>query len=131
MYDLTTFKWLGYSETSPQEISRSQTALARRGALDTDGDITKEAVALERVEAATVDLSLCMTESDRYGCALEVATFLAFTNQPRGPFGRTELGALAYQRFRRGCHDDLELYLRVFHHWSIQGTLSKKRAWAK
>jgi len=131
VYDLGTFKWLGYDETRTEEIARSSTALSRRGVLDAEGDITKRAVELQPIEASTIDLSLFMAESDKFACSLEVATFLAFTNQPRGPFDRGEAGGIAYQRWRSGCLDDLEFYLRVFHHWSRQGSNEKRKQWAK
>lgn len=117
--ELESFEWLGRAETCAAEISRSISALARRGALDGDGDITNRGVELDTIEADTVDLLLCMSESDAFGCALEVATFLAFIGLPNNLFRRGTEGLVGYDAWRQGCYDDLEFYLRLFHHWSL------------
>lgn len=118
--DLDNFEWLGYdagSDVQSKERQRALHTLNKCGAIDSDGDITNRGLELERLETTTVDLALFVSESDTFGCTLEVATFLAFSNQSRSLFVEGNIGLLSYERWRQGCVDDLEFYLRIFSHW--------------
>lgn len=67
--------------------------------------------------------------ADRFACAYEVATFLAFIEQ-NSPFPNTEHGFVQYSRWRHGCKDDLEFYLRLFHNgWSPD--VQRREEWEK
>lgn len=127
--DLTTFEWLGKPDTSPKEIERAASALALRGAIDKDGDITNRGMELALLQTSTLDLALCVSEGDAFACALEVATFLAFLGQSGSAFQLNEKGVWQYNRWRGGCYDDLEFYLRLFHHWSTRVERDEKRSW--
>lgn len=129
--DLASYKWIGKSETPPEEVERAQAVLRERGAVDEDGDITPGGVELERVQADSVDLSAFMVDSDAHACALEVAAFVAFVSQRGSPFGKDEAGLLGFQRWRSGCYDDLEFYLRVLHHWRQVRDERQRQAWCK
>lgn|GEM_PF-2771370 len=129
--DLSTYEWIGKSETPPAEIGRARAVLTERTTIDADGDITPAGVELERIQADSVDLSVFMADSDMHACALEVATFVAFVNLTGSPFGKDELALLGYHRWRTGCYDDLEFYLKVFHHWRQVKSKSQRQAWCR
>ncbi|MGH9893973.1 MAG: helicase-related protein, partial [bacterium] len=118
--DLDSFSWLGRDgedEKQEKEFQRAKRALEEKDIIDKDGDITERGIELNRIEGPRIDLLLFMSESDTFGCALEVATFLGFLQQGSA-FRRGPTGLASYSRWRRGCYDDLEFYLRIFHHWS-------------
>lgn len=117
--DLSNFEWLGRPDDA--EVQRAQRALVARGATDSDGDITNRGVELQSIETSTVDLALFMSESDTFGCALEVATFLAMVGQPGTYLCKGDDAILGFHRIRQGCTDDLEFYLRLFHLWAKMG----------
>lgn len=124
--DLNSFRWLGRSAgpaqgSSEAEASRSQAALRRRNAIDSSGDVTSRGLELGGLQVGRVELAECLAEADTFACSLEVATFLAFISQSRYPFADGEGGLLAYVRWRAGCYDDLEFYLRLYHHWTSKG----------
>lgn len=136
--DLQKFQWLGFSDTATQkqqevEKERAITLLRKRGALDDEGDITKNGYQLEKIQTDTIDLALFMDQSDSFACSLEVATFLAFVidGVSTWPFARNDSGLLSYERWRTGCHDDLEFYLRLFHNWQIakKGSTDQYESW--
>lgn len=135
--NLDEFNWLGFDKQDglqSGERERSLSALKRHGVVDVDGDITHRGLELEGVRHASLDWSRAMSESDGMGCALEMGTFLAFTELQRQPFIPGEVGLLAYLRWSIGCADDLEFYLRLFHHWSKAGesrTPEQHSEWSK
>jgi HrpA-like RNA helicase len=135
--NLDSFKWLGFDQSDELqrgERERSLSSLSRHGVVDKDGDITHRGMELEGVRHASLDWSRAMSESDGMACALEVATFLAFTELQRAPFVNGEEGLLAGARWSEGCADDLEFYLRLFHNWSKAGegrTPEEHAAWSK
>lgn len=132
--DLASFRWLGFDQddaTQLQERERAMRSLTKHGVIDDEGDITLKGRELEGLRATSLDWAAVMSESDAYGCSLEVATFLAFSDSSTGPFLDDERGVLAYDRFRAGCYDDLEFYLRVFHHWEKRGANKDRKAWCK
>lgn len=120
--DLASFEWLGKTKeegtSDAKEIRRAGDILRQRGVVDADGDITHRGLELSGFQTSTVDLALCMSESDTYGCTLEMATFLAFLGVGQGIFKKGDSGALGYVNWISGCRDDLELYLRLCHHWT-------------
>ena len=129
--DLESFDWLGKNAASKQqtdEIARAVAVLKRSEVVDKDGDVTRRGVELSGFQTSAVDLSLCMSESDAFACALEMATFLGFLQPSQRPFARGEAGALSYARWRKDCFDDLELYLRLFHQWDTYSWTSERRA---
>ncbi len=130
--DLQNFQWLGLNDDDTQDTQRVEkeraiTILGKRGALDNEGDVTKSGFQLEGIQANTIDLALFMAESDAFACSLEVATFLAFVESSISPFTRNETALLSYERWRTGCYDDLEFYLRLFHHWQKAEKYSSKK----
>jgi len=139
--DLSTFQWLGRASSTDAireqqefEFKRAQQAVIRRGSLDAEGDITGRGLELGAMRVDRIELAECFSFADSFACGLEVATFLSFTNQPRSPFRRGHDGLLAYGRWRAGCYDDLEFYLRLYHHWSgmSRGATSKELdAWTE
>lgn len=134
--DLETFDWLGKTKeqdtSDAKEIRRAVDILKDRGVVDIDGDITHRGVELSGFQTGTVDLALCMSESDAFGCTLEMATFLAFLAPSQSPFKRGESGAVGYLQWSQGCHDDLELYLRLYHQWATFPALGTTKAtWLK
>lgn len=139
--DLASFEWLGRAgstaaprEEQEHEFKRSQQAVTRRGAFDGQGDITGRGLELGGMQVSRVELAECLSLADSFACGLEVATFLSFIDQDRSPFRRGQEGMLAYGRWRSGCYDDLEFYLRVHHLWSNQvRVLSRKEldVWAE
>lgn len=118
--DLESFEWLGKTDqdANDQELKRALRALSQKGAVDRVGDCTSRGVELAGYQVASLDHALCMSESDAFACTLEMSTFLAFVGCRERLFVGGSLGSLGYLRWRRGCLDDLELYLRVFHQWS-------------
>ena len=139
--DLSTFQWLGRASSTDAtrdqqecEFKRSQQAIIRRGSLDAQGDITGRGLELGAMRVNRVELAECSSIADSFACGLEVATFLSFTSQARSPFRRGQDGLLAYARWRAGCYDDLEFYLRLYHHWSKvdrESTDKQASAWAE
>lgn len=134
--DLTGFNWLGYDDSDELQVTernRAMKALQQHGVVDRDGDVTTRGIELEGVRHASLDWSRVMSQSDQFGCALEVATFLSFTEQMQSPLLDNELGLLAYARYSDGCKDDLEFYLRIFHHWdAYDGPAGEAKAeWAR
>jgi len=132
--NLESFEWLGFdpnSKTQQLERSRAIAALKARGALDAGNRLSSRGIDLEGVEAPDVDLATILTESDRIGCALEVATFVAFLDQPRSAFSDSAEGLLARSRWQKGCRDDLEFYLRLFNHWKNAEFEADHQAWSE
>ncbi|MDF5717793.1 MAG: helicase-related protein [Rhizonema sp. NSF051] len=119
--DLKNFHWLGLDDDETREDQnfekeRAIQTLKKRGAIDEDGSITQLGFQLQKFELDTVEQALFLLESDRFGCALEVATFLAFTDQSTSLFEENERGLLGQASWMSGCYDDLEYYLRLFYH---------------
>lgn len=134
--DLKGFQWLGYDgsdEVQVKERARAMGALEQHGVVDGDGDVTARGIELEGVKHSSLDWSRVMSQSDQFGCVLEVATFLSFTEQMQGPLLDDERGLLAYARYSEGCKDDLEFYLRIFHCWeSYSGPAGEEKSdWAR
>ena len=134
--DLNSFRWLSRDDSTSErgssgrsEFERSTRALGRRGTMDAQGDITARGLEFGGTRVPRVELAECLSAADEYACALEVATFLAFIGQPRGPFERGEAGALGYARWRTGCADDLDFYLRLYEHWRSRPERSRAE-WA-
>jgi len=121
--DLSTFRWLGYDDTPAQKSERERaiTALKQAGTIDEDGDLTARGFELEGLEPKFVDHSLLLSESDAFGCTLEIATMLAFVSYGRKLFLDDEFELVNYDRWRQGCRDDLEFYLRIYSHWENAG----------
>jgi hypothetical protein len=135
---LTNLKLLGDTgggDFVDAERQRALRNLIARGAIDTEDSLTPLGVEMSRIETETIDAAHVLRQSDRFGCLLEVATFLAMATNPTPPFLDDELGELGYARWREGCLDDLVFYLRVFHQWylkSKQGSEPKAAySWAK
>jgi HrpA-like RNA helicase len=118
--DLETFEWPGKSDpdASKAELERALWALPKKGATDVHGDCTHRGIELAGYEVASLDQALCMSESDTFGCSLEMATFLAFVDCRENLFASGQIGVLAQLRWSRVCFDDLNYYFRLFHHWS-------------
>lgn len=116
-----TLELLGDSESKDITLKENQRALGNlrnRGLLTDDGQITNAGVLLERIETSCVDNSHILATSDRCGCILEIATFLAFVETAGEPFLRNSRGDQAYLKWSNGCYDDLEFHLRIFNHWA-------------
>ena len=134
--DLSTFSWMGFdgAETiQKQERERALRALRAKGAIAADGELTNRGVEFEGMETDTVDLALALSESDAFGCSLEIATFLAFLDVSRDLFLDSETGLRGYGQFRAGCYDDLEFYLRLFYQWEAAKSGRQKKeheAWS-
>jgi HrpA-like RNA helicase len=131
--DLDSFKWLGYDGSKQQnkERKRALAALKRAGALDEDADLTNRGVELEGLEPKFVDHALLLSESDAFGCSLEVATLLSFVSAGRKLFLENEQELVSYDRWRSGCYDDLDFYLRIYFHWEEAGKSADEKAHAK
>ena len=119
--DLESFKWLGFNDDTQEEQKlekiRAIKKLKKCKAIDEEGYITQIGIQLHRFEVSNIDLALFMYASDRFGCALEVATFLAFVENSTPLFEKNERGLLGYARWSSGCYDDLEYYLRLYYYW--------------
>jgi HrpA-like RNA helicase len=133
--DIESFRWLGYDDRplQQQERARAIAELRRSGALDNDGDLTARGVELEGFEPKFVDHASLLSESDAFGCSLEIATLLAFVAAGRKVFLDGEREAIAYDRWRKGCYDDLEFFLRIYSHWEKAGRdgVAAQRQWSR
>ncbi|MBX7138130.1 MAG: hypothetical protein K1X83_09110 [Oligoflexia bacterium] len=135
--DLESFQWLGFDAADArqqQERDRARSALKRRAVIDADGDVTNRGLELEGLRSSSLDWSYAISNSDAFGCSLELATFMAFNDQPVDALQDGDRGVLAHARWSHGCYDDLEYYLRLFHHWTAARKLlrdgDKLRSWA-
>ncbi|MCA9191120.1 MAG: hypothetical protein KDB03_05150 [Planctomycetales bacterium] len=111
--NLESFRWLSYSSNN-SEIERSIESLRKRGAIDDDGDITHRGVELGGIGTITVELAECLAMADRFGCAFEVATFLAIVKYGGIEFKGSRRGTEHFLSCRSACKDDLEFYLRIY-----------------
>ena len=105
------------SQQTRQEIKRAISSLQERGVFDRDGDPTDYGLLLASLETSSAEAAAFLSESAQFACSLEAATFVAFVESNLRPFLRGSVGELAYARWRQGCRDDLEMYLRIYHHW--------------
>ena len=135
--NLNTFHWLGFDddETGKKqklEKERAIKTLKRSGAIDEDGYITQLGFQLKNIELDTVELALFLWTSDRFGCSIEVATFLAFVLNKNSTslLEDNERGLFGFWSWGFGCYDDLEYYLRLFYHWQ-ENENAKDEWWQK
>ena len=131
---LQSFKWLSRQSASkgesPNEFNRAVASISKRDALDANGDITQRGIELGQLRTPRVELAACLALADRFACAFEVATMIAFVGQRRSPFVQSEDGLLGFSKWRTGCFDDLEFYFRLFYHW-WNTPVNKRDQWAK
>ena len=120
--DLEEFDWLGGEAIQDGEIQRSITALRARGAIDTNGKLTAIGTELSSIQVDTVDAARAISDSDRFGCALEISSFMAFVSLQKAIFQRDKATSLlSFARLRKGCLDDFEFYLRLLDLFSDTG----------
>lgn len=119
--DIRTVGWLGFDPNDPRQVLERERALKNledRGCFDEDGDLTRIGYELSSFQVKSVDFARFLRESDHLGCELEVATFISFVSGGNGkPFVDGEAGELAFGRWRSGCYDDLEFYIRLVYQW--------------
>ncbi len=132
---LDSFHWMSHStdsndSTKAGEFQRSLKALTKCRTLDVDGDITDRGLELGALRIPLVELAECLALADRFACAFEVATFLACASQSHSPFARDASGLLQYARWRSGCYDDIEFYLRLIVHW-YKNPEEERKKWAE
>ena len=112
--ELELVDWLGAESINPEEANRSISALKARGAIDENGMLTRKGAELSKIQVDTIDIAKAVSDSDRYGCSLEVATFMAFVALKSSFIDRkNEEKALKYVRFIKECKDDFEFYLKL------------------
>jgi HrpA-like RNA helicase len=127
------------SERLQAELSRAHDSLLRQETIDQDGDLT--ALGLElRGMPVELDVARIFAEAERYAMGIEVATLLPFLKLERGlqailQWERTwdSYRKLAVRQHHLdltyGCHDDLELYLKLWMLWEGR-TDEQRRLWA-
>lgn len=118
IHDISNVGLLGLSdESDKQRISLAIKYLQRTSALDHEGDITTVGTEIDRTGSGSIDLARILSKADMFGCALEVATFMAFLELDADVFATTPAGLRAFETYRQNCKDDLEFYLRIFENY--------------
>jgi len=133
--DIESFDWI--EAPAALELSRARQALAARGAIDEDGDITAHGLELNRF-AADTDHANLMVLADRLACAVEMATLLAMgevglkhlLQWNRDWDAHTRLDALErHDALRAHCQDDLELLLALWAAWEHHNAAGTAEPW--
>ena len=110
-----------------QELSRAHSSLIQQGAIDQDGDLTRQGLEMRGMPADIHVARICM-EAERHGMGIEAATLLPFL---RLNFGLPSLLSWdhewdSYQKFEIrqsqidlvwGCRDDIDLYVKLWLLW--------------
>lgn len=122
-------------EDFEKERRRAFSALRQRGAIDSDGDLTMFGLEL-RGMPATLDVARIFTEAERFGMGFEAATLLPFLALDGG-VSDLLLWDQDWNSYHKwwvrlhqldlvhGCHDDLDLYMRVWLHWSLASKMER------
>lgn len=119
------FPWLDAPDL--EEIKRSEERLRRQGAIDQDGDLTNAGVEAALSGGDEALFARIITDADRFGLGIEIATLLPFIKIGLGDILPDDRNSLteerrvirnAQDRLRGACADDLELCLRIYQDWA-------------
>ncbi len=122
--DLNT-GWI--EDPNPTELARSMTSLKKSGALDEDGMLTGYGLLLEEFKY-TATLTDLIIMSDKFGCAVEVATLLpvikngghkyVLARDDKWDRKEAQKAEKAHEILWKNCLDDVEFILKLYSLWS-------------
>lgn len=140
--DIQKFDWI--QRPSQEELERAPLFLQRIGAIDSDGDLTEHGLELQSY-AEDTDIANLMILADRFGLAVEMATYIAmlkigsissFLLWDRGWSAETKYRVhQLHAALAAPCEDDLEFCLKLWSCWNgslfNRASTSQRQNWAR